>query len=266
MSIVTDARSYADAAIEQGKTAFVQASTVVSGVIDELPALRPASVTESAYAALGAADLLASSFSKRVEAWPAETVATATKVQETGKARLSSAQEEAVAKVAELRGKFDARVASLKTVRPADLQGKARSVTGAYVSTAKGVYDTLAARGETRLAELRTDPRFTKVVGEVTPVVDQVLARVRPVVDQVEATVSPVVDQVLDTVKAAAGIAPIAKSGISSTVDTATKPAAKRAARKAPAKKAPAKKASAAKVPAKKAAAKKASGSTSPSA
>ena len=42
--------------------------------------------------------------------------------------------------------------------------------------------------------------------------VDQVLARVRPVVDQVEATVSPVVDQVLDTVKAAAGIAPIARA------------------------------------------------------
>ena len=73
MSIVTDVRSYADAALEQGKTAFTQASTAVSGAIDDLPALRPATASEPVLAALGAADLVASSVTKRVETLPCHT-------------------------------------------------------------------------------------------------------------------------------------------------------------------------------------------------
>jgi heparin binding hemagglutinin HbhA len=278
MSIVNDVRSYADAALEQGKTAFSQASTAVSGAIDDLPTLRPAAATEPVLAALGAADLVASSVTKRVETLPAGTLANLAKVQESGKARVSKAQQDAVVKVGELRSRFDARVASMKGLDPAELESKAKAATVAYLNTAKSLYETLAARGETRLADLRNDPRLSKVLGDVSgavdqvesrvrPVRDQVESRVRPVVDQAQATVSPVIDQVVGGVKAAAAKAPaFIKVGGDEGAATVKAPAKKAPARKAPAKKAPAKKAPAAakKAPAKKAPAKHAPAEPAP--
>jgi hypothetical protein len=292
MTIATEVRSYADAALLQGKSALKEATTVVTNankrIEDALPSLSPAAVSAPAFAWIGAADLVAEAVAKRVESLPAEAAANLAKAQQTGKARLTKAQSDAVAAVAELRAKLDASLESAKDLRSADLQTKAadlqtkaadlqtkaKEAAAAYVAAVKNLYDTLSARGEAKLSELlelAKDPRLAKLLADVSEVADTVEAKVRPVVDTVEAKVRPVVDtvetkvspafgqlvdQVVDTVKSAN---PIHKSVAVKPV--ATKAPAKKAAAKAPAKKAAAK-APATKAPAKKAPAAKKTAST----
>jgi hypothetical protein len=95
-----------------------------------------------------------------------------------------------------------------------------KGATDAYRSSAKDVYGTLTARGEAKIAALRSDPRLAKLRGDVSGAAETLQAKVAPVID---------------TVKSAN---PLRKS-------------ARRAApvRKAPAKKAPAKKAPTKKAP-----------------
>ena len=88
MSIATDVRAYADAALEQGKTALTQATNTVNTVNKRVAADAP----KPAFAALGAADLVAETVTKRVEGLPAEAAANVTKVQETSKAAIAKAQ------------------------------------------------------------------------------------------------------------------------------------------------------------------------------
>src|SRR5207248_2461842 len=96
MSIATDVRAYADAALEQGKTALTQATATVTTVNKRLVEDAP----KPAFAAVGAADLVAETVTKRVEALPAEAVASVSKVQESSKAAIAKAQADAIAKVA----------------------------------------------------------------------------------------------------------------------------------------------------------------------
>ena len=318
MSYNTDVRDYADAALNQGKAAIgqgrvaveqataaatvaaEQASTIAAGVVgaaakrfNSTIKLRRADVTEPAYVAVGAADLVAETLTQRLEALPADVLSNLIKVSEAGRARLTQAQVDAVARVVELRAKFDAGLASAKELRSADVSAKAKGVSEGYLALAKNLFDTLASRGEARVGELRNEPRVNRLLGDVTeatgtvearvrPIVNAVEARVRPVADTVEARVSPVLEQVVDTVvpvveqvlgavRSASPINPVAAVRRPAAKPAARKtPAkkastqsapAKKAAAKAPAKKAPAKKA-AAKAPAKKAAAKTAAAKT----
>lgn len=315
MSYNNDVRDYADAALNQGKAAIgqgrvaveqaaaaagvavEQASTVAASVVENATKrfnstlkLRPTNVTEPAYAAVGAADLVAETLTKRLESLPADVLTNLTKLSESGRARLNKAQVEAVKRVVELRARFDAGLASAKDLRSADLSAKAKGVSDGYLALAKSVFDTLASRGETRVDELRHEPRVTRLIDDVNgatdsiearvrPVVESVEARVRPVADTVEArlapvleqvveTVTPVVEQVIGTVRSASPIhpstkAPAKKSTVkkapakASTATTAkTAPAKKAPAAKSTAKSAPATKATAAKSTAKKAPAK----------
>jgi hypothetical protein len=255
MSIATDVRAYADAAIEQGKTVVTQASAAVASankrIVDDLPTLRVGSVSAPAYAAVGAADLVAETVSKRVESLPTDAASNLAKVQETSKARVSKASEGALAKVVDLRERFDARVESAKSLRNVDVQAAAKGVSENYLESAKSVYSTLTARGHAKVDELIKSPRLGKLRGDFTgaastvqaavaPVVGEVSTRIAPVVGEVSTRIAPVVNEVTSRV----GGRPGAKKA------SATKAASK----KAPAPKAPATKAAAKKAPAKKAA------------
>jgi heparin binding hemagglutinin HbhA len=223
MSIATDVRAYADAALEQGKTALTQATATVTTVNKRLVEDAP----KPAFAAVGAADLVAETVTKRVEALPAEAVANVSKVQESSKAAIAKAQADAIAKIGELRSKFDARVEGAKGLRSVDVQAKAKDAAEGYVAIAKNLYTSLTERGEAKVAELRKDPRLVKFLGEFSDVADTVTDKVESVVETVMSA-SPVGKPAAST--PAARKAPAAK---------ATKaPAAKAPARKAPAKKA----------------------------
>jgi exonuclease VII small subunit len=300
MSISTDVRAYADAALEQGKSALEQGKSALEqgkgaleqgktvldqgkAVLDQgRSALTQASVTvttinkrlvedapKSAFAALGAADLVAGTVTKRVEALPAEAVAQVAKVQETGAAVITKAQTDALAKVVDLRHKFDASVEAAKSVRTADVQAKAKGAAESYLVAAKSIYDALIERGEVKASELRKDPRLAKLLGEVADAAEAVTDKLESVIGtvtsgkagrsrRVRATKAP-------AKKAPAKKAPAKKASTASA--TATKAPAKNAtATKASATKAPARKAAAKKAPAKKAPAKKAAANNTTSA
>jgi hypothetical protein len=250
MSIATDVRSYADTALSQGKAALSTAGSAAVLVNKRLVADAP----KPAYAALGAADLVATAVTRRVESLPTDAVNNVGRVQQTGRVLMVRTQNDALARLNELRGS----IGELPTV--------ARTTTEAYLSTAKDLYGKLTARGEAKAAELRKDPRVSRLLGQAGEVADSV----QNVAGSVQSTVSPIVKSAFDTVestpvrrttrtaparKATATTAPARKA-------TATKASARKAtATTAPARKATARKATARKATARKATARKATAS-----
>lgn len=244
MSLATDVRSYADQALEQSRTALTQAQAALVDAPKRLAETAP----KPAYAAVGAADAVTEAISKHIETLPADS-----------KAKVSKAQTELVAKVTDLRTKFDTRVESAKGLKDIDFQakakGKAKETATSYKASLESYktnvlakYDVFVARGEAKVAELRQNPRVVKLVDDVEDVVETAQAKVKPVVDQVEARVKPVVSpyvgQVVSTVKSVApksAAKPVAVKK-ATPVKTAA-PAKKAAAKKAPARKATATKA-----------------------
>ncbi len=192
MSIATDVRTYADTALAQGKTyadtalaqgktALTQASTVVASANKRLITDAP----KPAYAALGAADLVASTVSKRVEALPTEAVQSVGKAQQTSRTLLARSQDDAIARLTELRTQLNAGLGTVST-----LPAVAKNTTEAYLSTAKDLYGKLTARGEAKAGELLKDPRVSKLLGQVNEAADAV-----------QGTVAPVVKSAFDTVQ-----------------------------------------------------------------
>jgi hypothetical protein len=198
MSIASDVRSYADAAQELGKSVLNQATAAVSTtnkrLVSDLPSsLRTAPVAAPAYAAVGAADLVAASVTKRAasvtkraetvtkraEELPSEAVAGLNKASETSRARVSKAQDEALSRIHELRTRFESSVDSAKELRPVDLQAKAKATTDGYLAVVKNLFETLTARGESVVTDLRRDPRLAKFLGEVNSAAEAVQHTVR---------------------------------------------------------------------------------------
>ncbi|HEX8079153.1 MAG TPA: hypothetical protein VF557_02975 [Jatrophihabitans sp.] len=283
MSIATDVRAYADMALEQGKSALSQAGAVVNNANKRLAADAPKPVL----AALGVADLVAENLSKRaedlgkraetvgkrVESLPAEAADNVAKAQETGKALLSRTQDDALARITELRDLLDTGVGSVKALPT--LSVVAASTTTVYLSNAKQAFQALTARGEARLAELRNDPRVSRLRSDLDEASAAVQARVAPVLGSMRSEVVPYLDSAFDAIKDADLGEPAAtpragsKSGTrrgtaGSRATSTTGSADKTGARKAPAskaaatgaRKAPASKTAAArKAPASKAAA-----------
>jgi hypothetical protein len=202
MSIATDVRGYADLALEQGKNALSHAGAAVNNANKRLAAEAPKPVL----AALGAADMVAETLSKRAEAvgkrvetLPAEAAGSVVKAQETGKALISRAQDDALAGISGLRGRLDTGVEVAKALPT--LSVTAASVTTVYLSNAKQALRTLTARGETRLAELRQDPRVTRVLGDLDGAASAVQSRIAPVLGSVRSEVVPYLDSAFDAIK-----------------------------------------------------------------
>jgi hypothetical protein len=172
MSIATDVRFYADTALAQGKAALSNAGNAAVLVNRRLVSDAP----KPAYAVLGAADLVASAVSRRVEALPVEAVGSVSKVQQNGRTLLTRTQNDAIARLGELRGRLDASLESVST-----LPAVARNTTEAYLSTAKELYGKLTARGEEKAAELRNDPRVSRLLGSAGEFADSVQRTVTPV-------------------------------------------------------------------------------------
>jgi len=236
MSLATEARSFADLAVAQGRTALAQAGAAVNQGRTALTSANRkllADAPKPAYAALGAADLVAATVTKRVEDLPVDAVQGVSKAQQTGQALIERAQNEALTRVTELRERLEA---GRETVTM--LPGAARSVgetylvsaksTGeAYLTAAKGVLESLTDRGEAKAAELREDPRLVKLRKD--PRVAKLFGQLGDVAESVQ-EVPPAAKSAFDAV---------AESRSAGT--TAAKP------RKAPARKATATKAPAAK-------------------
>lgn len=237
MSIATDVRSYADTALSQGKAALSNAGNAAVLVNKRLVADAP----KPAYAALGAADLVATAVTRRVESLPTDAVSNVGRVQQTGRVLMVRTQNDALARLTELRGSIGA----LPTV--------ARTTTEAYLSTAKDLYGKLTARGEAKAAELRKDPRVSRLIGQANELADSV----QNAAGSVQSTVSPVVKSAFDAVdptpvrrtttrKAPARKATTAKAttakATTAKATTAKAPARKTTARKTTARKAPASK------------------------
>jgi hypothetical protein len=247
MSKATDIRAYADAALEQGRTVLTQAGAVVAGANKRLAADGP----KPAFAAVGAADLVAESVTKRVETLPTDAIATLTKAPSATKARFAKAQSDALTTIVELLNRMDAGVESAKSLRGVDVQGKAKDTAEGYVALAKSMFNALTARGEAKVADLRKDPRLAKVVAdlredprlakflaEVSDVAGTVHSKVAPVLTQVEAGV----DQVIVSVRSASPVKVATKPAPSQRASAKTTSAQPATARKsAPRKSAPTK-------------------------
>ena len=214
MSIATDVRAYADLALGQGKNVLSQAGAAVSTANERLAADAPKTV----FAALGVADLVAETLTKqaellgkRVETLPAGTAQNVARAQETGKSLISKTQDDALARITELRDRLDTGVDAVRAL-PA-LSVTAASVTTVYLSNARQVFGQLAARGEARLAELRNDPRVTRVLGDLDEASSALQARLAPVLGSVRSEVVPYLDSAVDAIKDADLGEPAAQSG-----------------------------------------------------
>jgi hypothetical protein len=216
MSVLDDVRSYAEIALEQGKTIAGQAQARLGSVSGEArehanvaseDAKRFAEtlaevVRKQAFVFLGAGDLAVTAVTKRGEGLSSEARSGAEKVG----INVDSLQAKAQAYAADLRSRSGRAVTDAKGRTASEGAKAARQAVDAYVEQAKTVLDVLAGRGEKVAERLRRTPRLAVVVS---------------LVDRAEN-------------------------------EPVTRPVAKPAAKKAPAKKAPAKK-TAAKGPAMKA-------------
>jgi hypothetical protein len=204
MSIATDVRAYADLALEQGKNVLSQAGAAVSTANQRLAADAPKTV----FAALGVADLVAAAVTKqaellgkRVETLPADAAENVTRMQGTGRSLISKTQDDALARITELRDRLDTGVDTVKALPM--LSVTAASTTTVYLSNAKQAFGKLAARGEARLTELRNDPRVTRVLGDLDEASSTIHARLAPVLGSVRSEVVPYLDSAFDTIKEA---------------------------------------------------------------
>jgi hypothetical protein len=232
MSVLDDVRSYAEIALEQGKTIGGQAQARLGAVSGEARGQASAASEEAkrfaeklaeltlkqAFALLGAGELAVTAVTKRAEGLSADARSGAEKVASS----VDSLQDLAQAYAAGLRGKSEKAVADAKGFKPSEGAKAARQAMDAYVEQAKTVLDVFAERGEKVAARLRKTPRLAVVVSLVDHTEDEPVSR------------------------------PVAKPAARKA------PARKTAAKKAPAKKAPTKKAPARKAPARKAPARKA--------
>jgi hypothetical protein len=272
MSIVTDAREYADSALDQGKAALDHAKATLDHSIDEgkatldhrlddgkaalgqatgvtvavtnrLTALIAGS-PNPAYVAVGAADLALSSLTKRSEELPGDAIASYNKATETSKSLISLVQRRRAARLAQLRRRIDAGYDSARSLRSIDVEarvGTLREAADGYVGLVKNVVDSLGARGEARVGELLDDPRISRLTAELAQLGETVTAKL------------PV--GVIHTLGLGSGLGSPEQSSARPAPArkvAAKKAAAKRAA-KAPANKAPAEKAAGATVTARKA-------------
>src|SRR3954453_7468615 len=91
MSITTDARTYADSAVAQGKSALAHAGTALGQAGIALGAINRRLIADApkpVYAAIGAADLVAASVAKRAEELPTDAAHGVGKAQQgVGKAQ-----------------------------------------------------------------------------------------------------------------------------------------------------------------------------------
>jgi hypothetical protein len=209
MSIATDVRAYADLALEQGKAALSQANKRLA-----------TDAPKPVLAALGAADLLAEalgkqaealgrqaeSFGKRVESLPELPAAAAgnlAKAQESGKTLLDRAQDDALARLGELRERLDASLESVRSLP--SLPVIAAGTTSGYLDNARQVFGGLTARGEARLADLRKDPRVTRLLGDLDGTASALNARIAPVLGSVRSELASDLDSAAEAIKDSEG-------------------------------------------------------------
>src|SRR6185503_12961458 len=110
MSIATDARTYAGSAVAQGRSALAHAGIALGQAGVALGAVNRRLLAEApkpVYAALGAADLVTASLTKRAEELPSDAAAGLTKAQHTGQSLIARAQDEATNRLGEAADRLD---------------------------------------------------------------------------------------------------------------------------------------------------------------
>lgn len=240
MSIATDARTYADSAVAQGRSALAHAGIALGQAGIALGAVNRrllADAGKPVYAALGAADLVAASVTKRAEELPTDAVQGLAKAQHTGQALIARAQSEAAGRLGELRGRIAAGRQSVSTLPDsARVAGEgyltvAKSTSEAYLQAAKGAYAALTDRGEARAAELRKNPRLAKLLGQAGEAVGTAAGEVRDTVAPVAKSAFDAVAEPTKTEPTVAELKPAKSTGARRSGtgrSTAGKPAAKK--------------------------------------
>lgn len=185
MAIATDARTYADSAVAQGKSALAHAGTALGQAGIALGAVNRrllADAPKPVYAALGAADLVAASVTKRAEELPADAANGVSKAQQTGQALITRAQTEAATRIGELRGRIAAgrQVAGTLPGTAENYLTVAKATGESYLQAAKGVYATLTERGAARAAELANTARVAGLLGQAGETAGEVRDAVTP--------------------------------------------------------------------------------------
>jgi hypothetical protein len=234
MSIVSDARTYADTALEQGKSTFTFAqgrllsltsdarerATSIAGDTRGLALGAVGLARRQAYAAIGATDALFASITKRAEDFPGGTKRNATKLVDTTKARINLAGE-----IAESARKIDLGATT----------ATAKDEVDSRVEQVKTTFGKLADRGEKVAAELRQEPIVVRVLTDAETVVERAANEVTAVAQKVRSRTSSA--SPAPVTKAPARKAPAKKAP--ARVAPTTAPAAGAPAAKTPAKKAP---------------------------
>ncbi len=221
MSIATDARTYADSAVAQGKSALAHAGTALGQAGIALGAVNRrllADAPKPVYAALGAADLVAASVTKRAEELPADAATGVSKAQQTGQALITRAQSEAATRIGELRSRIAAsrQVASTLPGTAENYLTVARSTGESYLQVAKGVYASLTERGAARAADLAGSARVA-------------VGRAGETAGEVRDAVTPLAKSAFDAVAAPADTEPtVAELSIPRKPATRRKPATAR--------------------------------------
>jgi len=244
MSIVSDARTYADSALEQGKStltfasgrlvsltsdARVRATTVIIDT-KELALSAFNLAVRQAYATIGASDAILASITKRTSDLPAEAKRSATKLVDTTKGSVgkasglaetvtaksqelaAKAQEKVVAVAGELKERGEEVVVAARKIDLSATTTVAKDEVEGRVGQVKTAFSKLADRGEQVAADLRHEPLLQRVIGDADKVVERATSEVSSVAQKVRAR----------------------------TTSSVTPPAKKAPAKKAPAKKAPA--------------------------
>ena len=213
MSITTDLKGYADAAVETGRSVINdglgQSRTVVNERLTQLRTTLDGSIDGTgdragklaetatgvgtqaldrarydAVAGVGAVDTFVTTVVTRLQELPNDVVGTITKVQNTA----TDAADKVQGRFQTVLGKANETVGTaqgtVSDVRSGAIIGKSRESAEAY---RKQVEETLAARradlharGEAVVTELRKDPRVTRVtklVGVATETVEDVAAK-----------------------------------------------------------------------------------------
>ncbi|MCW2527631.1 MAG: hypothetical protein JWM76_2491, partial [Pseudonocardiales bacterium] len=194
MSIVTEARTYADSTLEQGKTSLNSASDRLFSLTTDTKGLARNAVSlarKQAHVSIGVSDAVLAVITKRSQELPGEARDGAVKIVENTKDRVNQVNEfaaKAQNKVTAVAGDVKdrstsaldaARNFSLSTVTAdvkSDIEGRVNSAKAdleTRVTQVKDAINKFADRGEQVATDLRHDPMLVRLISDADKSVEK---------------------------------------------------------------------------------------------
>jgi hypothetical protein len=207
MSIISNARTYADTAVEDGKSTLTATQERLGslagetrerarGAVDDTRGLAFAVVTltrQQAYAQLGASDAVVAVITKRSAELPGETKQKTVQLIESSKDRLNktaervaAAQDKVASVASDVKDRGNAVVRSVRT-SPTRVRVGVKNEFVSRVEKAKDAYLKLGERGEQVAVDLRHDPVVARVISDADTRVEQAANQLTSVAQKVRA-------------------------------------------------------------------------------